>query len=814
MTSKLPFENYLDTILESFLDDRRKRSIDDIIQTLGQMRDADFKDLPGGVHAGHHYIDSLLQTSRSLRFYGQTAEDIEQIESKRQYDREQELGRAAIKKIQITACSEVEKQFPRFCRCLDKGFQFVQPNGQLEMIDYGNICPPILKPHGEDGPLETTGVSNDALVKLTKFFGSERYKQLASKVKSLRDFGFNVSGVLLNTDGAKFRTRYSQITKVILRYDGPYFEKTSANEEAQIKHLSTSGQAVVKTVPTLAFGEGDLVPALDLATERSQRQPQHNLTNVTLDHIGEIVDTIDMAIRGIAGNAIISEIQLMGTEVVEYQITVVLPTESRRRLREQGQYDALPPFTISSDEIQSAKDVVEKLYTISRKARGFNKQPNELSESVMKLRNIINLRPRHFTDFKRLAENTTPEAPPRRRTTPTPSTPKRDRPPKRSPWNPPQPKKNPAPKAETMEETFDRSVNPSTNEFWSNVRQSDHPFSKHPLMAMYGKEKAEKGWQKGMKSLKRIFPRLQSMDNPGALQQAPSLAMQAMQQVMQAESPFREELKSIAVDIVHEVWGIPPEMLDAQFTNQPGMEHTEHEEPSPEDIKRLRSQINKRITMNALTQGAAVQNMATIHHLAKERIESLSPGLMQMYDQFSSSSVSMYWLMDFANMANLASQAIGTSEVDFDGETPVVKAQAMVFPVLVQELVKGVMEVLSLHGLEDLDEHDTNVVYSQADRLHDEPWLIQVGPHLWDAFLKIIPKNHQLADVVANLAAKEPEFIHDLLSKTIEAVHSANDPQEQREILAQMMDKLDDTEEELDIDNYDDDSWDAGESTY
>jgi hypothetical protein len=385
---------------------------------------------------------------------------------------------------------------------------------------------------------------------------------------------------------------------------------------------------------------------------------------------------------------------------------------------------------------------------------------------------------------------------------------KPSRPKRRQPFNPKKPKVQPKPKA--FLETFERSVHPNTQNFWDNVRTSDHPFSKHPLMAMYGREKAGKAWERNMGLLRKAFPQIEGMPDEQAQRMVPQLAMQAMQAVMRAEAPHRDALKQIALEVVNEVWGMPMELMEAEFTNQPGMDTPEHQEATPEDIERLRDQINKRITMNAMTQGAAVQNMATIHHLAEKKISTLAPDLMQFYDQFSSSAVSFYWVIDFANMADLAGQAIGTAEVDFEGEQPVVKAQAMVFPVLVQELVKGIMEVLSAHGLEDLDEHDTNVVYSQADRLEDEPWLIQIGPHLWEAFLKIVPRGHQLVDIVANLAAKDPKFIHDLLAQTIEAVHGAQDPEEQRMILSQMMEELEDHEDELE--EPEDPEYDLGEA--
>lgn len=405
-----------------------------------------------------------------------------------------------------------------------------------------------------------------------------------------------------------------------------------------------------------------------------------------------------------------------------------------------------------------------------------------------------------------------PAAPPKPGT--TPSKPKER--PKFKPFNPPRPAKQPQPKASILIEDFRTSAHPSTVDFWQNIRGSEHPYGKHPLMAMYGYESADKSFMQSMEKLREVFPELRNMPPQQATQMAPQFAMQALQAMMRLERPHARQLEQLAVKAVSEAWNVPPEILRAMLTSNPQPDMQEEEDDSDEvqdvdlpqfDKETLRPQINKRITMNAMTQGAAVHNMATIHHIVKDDLDEIEPRLLQLYQRFASGSTHFYWIIDFVNLTKLALKgaAVGWSGVQYDeNDEPVVVAKAVNFPVLVQELVKGVMELLSHHGLEGLSPGELDVVYGEADRLEDEPWLIQIGPQIWRTFLSIVPKGHDLVTIVAQLARQEPDYIHKVLSQAIEAVHRGADPTEAKQAMMELMDQLEEhTGEDLfDADDY------------
>jgi hypothetical protein len=83
----------------------------------------------------------------------------------------------------------------------------------------------------------------------------------------------------------------------------------------------------------------------------------------------------------------------------------------------------------------------------------------------------------------------------------------------------------------------------------------------------------------------------------------------------------------------------------------------------------------------------------------------------------------------------------------------------MVFPVLIHELVKGVMELLSGHGLPK-DKKVGKYVIDKADFLAAEPWDMRLGPAIWDRFTDSIDSDdfknkHHIYSELVSLPVRE-----------------------------------------------------------
>jgi len=155
-------------------------------------------------------------------------------------------------------------------------------------------------------------------------------------------------------------------------------------------------------------------------------------------------------------------------------------------------------------------------------------------------------------------------------------------------------------------------------------------------------------------------------------------------------------------------------------------------------------------------QGAA-KKCNHMFHMADDELTNLDPKLPNKYSKMMSAADYMYYVMP--KMEEGVSG--GVVRVEFPtAQNPkaVIHAQAMVFPVLIHEIVKGVMELLSAHGLPK-DKKLADYVINKADFLAAEPWDMRMGPAVWGKFTNAIPaddfnlKHHaysQLAALPAN----------------------------------------------------------------
>lgn len=357
------------------------------------------------------------------------------------------------------------------------------------------------------------------------------------------------------------------------------------------------------------------------------------------------------------------------------------------------------------------------------------------------------------------------------------TTPSPQKAPSRGPFNPPKPKILPKPKArkdplEKQEDKdgeknlyselkkilqkkaakpYEKGAHPSVQDFWKNIPEK-HPYKQHPLLSGYGHNLSSEGYDYIGK--KTDVPGKESpIDVREMFYETTSL----LKKIMSIEADKKEELIEAAKDITSEIWGIDKTLLEG-FLGTKEESQDEGAEQKPRSkvaiTPALRNEINKRITMNVLTHGSALHAMNSVHYLIKEKLNAISPELINLYTRFSGLVTQHFYVLDIpailkAVQSHLGQASIGWSHVEYRGEEPVVVADGWIFPSLVQEFFKGVMELISLNGIpQDLSEEELQVVYDNADRLEDEPWIAHVGPALWRRFLEIVPKDVNLSDVI------------------------------------------------------------------
>lgn len=246
----------------------------------------------------------------------------------------------------------------------------------------------------------------------------------------------------------------------------------------------------------------------------------------------------------------------------------------------------------------------------------------------------------------------------------------------------------------------------------------------------------------------------------------PILINTLLTDLLKIETPKRDELEELAVVLVTKSFNIPEDALNitAELTDSLTLKPTtttfepnEDGFESHEEIIGLNKLVYKRRLLNSLIQGAA-NKVNHMYHMIDKELTSISPLLVPKYKKLMSLAEYSY----FFNDKNDNNYVGGVVKVDLpknDTAMPTINAQAITFPLLVHELVKGVMEVVAAHGLPENEQH-RQYVMSKSDLTGAEFWDMRLGVPLWEKFNESFDDDdtqykHHVLTKIATLGADE-----------------------------------------------------------
>jgi len=219
-----------------------------------------------------------------------------------------------------------------------------------------------------------------------------------------------------------------------------------------------------------------------------------------------------------------------------------------------------------------------------------------------------------------------------------------------------------------------------------------------------------------------------------------------------------------AVEFDAKIVGLPPQMLVGrdmtpqqmeQLSRQAGvkvgkinreglkMSKGEKEPPQGKTHEELKPAIKRRRLTNAMMHGAARKSQ-NLHHL-DDQLREENPELGRNYANLMAANDANYFLIDDETIRREGESGIHAGNVKLDlsnPEKPKIIAQGMVFPILLHELSKGVVELMSLWGLSE-DPEERKYVLDKTDNLASETNDIRLGTKIWEKFVAQIPVNNQ-----------------------------------------------------------------------
>lgn len=219
-----------------------------------------------------------------------------------------------------------------------------------------------------------------------------------------------------------------------------------------------------------------------------------------------------------------------------------------------------------------------------------------------------------------------------------------------------------------------------------------------------------------------------------------------------------------AVEFDAKIVGIPPQMLTGrdmspeqmnQISRQVGVKVGKIERsnikmgrgtkqpPEGKTEEQLKPSIKRRRLTNAMMHGAARKSQ-NLYHL-DDQLREENPELGKNYSNVMAANDANYFLIDDETIRREGESGIhaGNVRVDLSNQKkPKIIAQGMVFPILLHELSKGVVELMSLWSLPE-DRDIRQYVLDKTDNIESETNDIRLGSKIWERFVAQIPVDNQ-----------------------------------------------------------------------
>jgi hypothetical protein len=218
------------------------------------------------------------------------------------------------------------------------------------------------------------------------------------------------------------------------------------------------------------------------------------------------------------------------------------------------------------------------------------------------------------------------------------------------------------------------------------------------------------------------------------IQQTLMSSMSLLGEIAKAEEPYKDILEMLARDMVENLYPIVDEEgieIDAKIVSVEEVGNELDEAINPEGRRRI---------INGITQGAALKG-AFSFYMFKEYIDDINEELVDKYGEILKNSFGIYddenavammlsLLAQGHKMAGGSSKVI-INEAEETGKITI-KARAICFPMLVHEIIKGLYELVSLHGFTGDKEQNQQVV-DKVDTLPNEMHDIKYGKFIYAA---------------------------------------------------------------------------------
>ena len=257
------------------------------------------------------------------------------------------------------------------------------------------------------------------------------------------------------------------------------------------------------------------------------------------------------------------------------------------------------------------------------------------------------------------------------------------------------------------------------------------------------------------------------------------------------EAPIRDTLERICENAVNRLFAIPSEILNIKCKLVDKIKFKNAIRLRPEsdgdikytfsdvhDIEFSKKAISKRRVIDSLIQGGSYL-YANVIGLYIDEINRINPRLIELYRVIT--IINDYLLFtkkeEMTDDKPMQGSYVET-HLGMDDEKTTIKAQGIIFPLLLQETIKGLFELFSAHGL-PTDREKAKYIVRKADFVLAEPWDLRLGVGLWKRVFGKVQDTNMIPYMFTNLVRmSEDEFTNsmkEILSNTQKGNELIND---------------------------------------
>lgn len=201
------------------------------------------------------------------------------------------------------------------------------------------------------------------------------------------------------------------------------------------------------------------------------------------------------------------------------------------------------------------------------------------------------------------------------------------------------------------------------------------------------------------------------------------------------EKAIKEQLEQLCYNTIVQLFNIPKDGITFQCNIIDSINQLPHKNVlSNNGDESNQPEIDKRRLINSLLMGGSMVIAENARPLYINELFDIDEELPHLYSKII--KVNDYLMLIKDSESNGSSQN-GMVKVELgNGETNTeITAKATNFPILLIESIRGFLELVASHGLPD-EINVANSVMLNADNVSDEPWLMRIGPYVWNEIIQ------------------------------------------------------------------------------